>query len=331
MIEKLLVSMSAFDFINTFGISMRFGKLDLNLLVALDALLSERSVTKAAERLSLSPSATSNALARLRDYFQDELLVQMGRKMILTPRAETLKNPIHDILQRVESTVSESRDFDPCASTRAFRILATEYMQMVLMPSVMALFDAARCTAQINLLPWTSTSKRDLERGEVEFLIASQDLLSVDHPSQRLFEDRLVCLVWRSSQLAKGPLTYERFTNARQAKVKAWGGLQDPIASWYPSSSDDSTGTVVSTYSLGALPFLVEGTESLAVVPYLLGVKLSAAGAFEIREIPFQARQMKLAVQWHDYNACDPGITWLCGVFEQAAANLRDPSPRPEC
>lgn len=324
MIEKLLVSMSAFDFINTFGISMRFGKLDLNLLVALDALLSERSVTKAAERLSLSPSATSNALARLRDYFQDELLVQMGRKMILTPRAETLQNPIHDILQRVESTVSESRDFDPCASTRAFRILATEYMQMVLMPSVMALFEAARCTAQINLLPWTSNSKRDLERGEVEFLIASQDLLSVDHPSQRLFEDRLVCLVWRSSQLAKGPLTYERFTNARQAKVKAWGGLQDPIASWYPSSSDDSTGTVVSTYSLGALPFLVEGTESLAVVPYLLGVKLSAAGAFEIREMPFQARPMKLAVQWHDYNAFDPGITWLCGIFERAAAGLRE-------
>lgn len=87
---------------------MRFGKLDLNLLVALDALLSERSVTKAAERLSLSPSATSNALARLRDYFQDELLVQMGRKMISTPRAETLQNPIHEILQRVESTVSES-------------------------------------------------------------------------------------------------------------------------------------------------------------------------------------------------------------------------------
>lgn len=304
---------------------MRLGKLDLNLLVALDALLSERSVTKAAERLSLSPSATSNALARLRDYFQDELLVQMGRKMILTPRAETLQNPIHDILQRVESTVSESREFDPSASTRAFRILATEYMQIVLMPAVMSLLEAANCTARINLLPWTSASKRDLERGEVEFLIASQDLLSGDHPSQRLFDDRLVCLVWRSSQLAKGTLTYDRFMNARQARVKAWGGLQDPIASWYPDIAAETGGAVVSTYSLAALPFLVEGTESIAVVPHLLGAKLSAAGAFEIREIPFQARQMKLALQWNDYNACDPGIGWLCGVFEQAAAGLRAP------
>lgn len=203
-------------------------------------------------------------------------------------------------------------------------------MQIVLMPPVMALFEEAKCTAQINLLPWTSTSKRDLERGEVEFLIASQDLLSGDHPSQRLFEDRLVCLVWRSSQVAKGPLTYKRFMNARLAKVKAWDGLQDPIASWYPSSSDDSAGTVVSTYSLAALPFLVEGTENIAVVPYLLGVKLSAAGAFEIREVPVPARQMKLAVQWHDYNACDPGITWLCGVFEQAVTGLRDARRSPE-
>ena len=84
---------------------MRFNKLDLNLLVALDAMLAERSISKAAERLHLSQSAMSNALARLRDYFDDELLVQVGRKLELTPRAETLKESVRDVLVRVDSAI----------------------------------------------------------------------------------------------------------------------------------------------------------------------------------------------------------------------------------
>ena len=84
--------------------TVRFNKLDLNLLVALDVLLKERSVTRAAEALNLSASAMSNALARLREYFEDELLVQIGRKMELTPRAQTLQETVRDLLLRIDST-----------------------------------------------------------------------------------------------------------------------------------------------------------------------------------------------------------------------------------
>lgn len=85
---------------------MRFNKLDLNLLVALDALLKERSVTRAAEALNLSPSAMSNSLARLREYFDDDLLMQIGRKMELTPRAESLHGAVRDLLLRIDSTIA---------------------------------------------------------------------------------------------------------------------------------------------------------------------------------------------------------------------------------
>src|SRR5262245_33431200 len=93
--------------------SMNFRGLDLNLLVALDAVLSERSVSRAADRLFLSQPAMSNALSRLRDYFHDPLVVQQGRQLLLTPRSEALRQPVHDVLMMVEAAIVDSPEFDP--------------------------------------------------------------------------------------------------------------------------------------------------------------------------------------------------------------------------
>ena len=92
---------------------MRYKNLDLNLLVALDLLMAERNVSRAAEKMHISQSAMSNALSRLRDYFGDDLLVQSGRKMELTPRAEVLRVPVRDILVRVDASIATAPEFDP--------------------------------------------------------------------------------------------------------------------------------------------------------------------------------------------------------------------------
>src|ERR1700733_5920685 len=99
---------------------MRVNKLDLNLLVALDALLTLKNVSRAAERLNVSQSAASNALARLRSYFNDALLVRVGRRMELTPRAEGLQDPLKDVLLRVEATVDSRPQFNAKESNRQF-------------------------------------------------------------------------------------------------------------------------------------------------------------------------------------------------------------------
>src|SRR5215472_2920203 len=105
------------------GRPMRFkNRLDLNLLVALDHLLHLRSVSAAAERMNVTQSAMSSALQRLRDYFEDELLVKIGRKMELTPRAEALKDSVKDLLARIEWTVTSTSQFDPSRSDRHFTI-----------------------------------------------------------------------------------------------------------------------------------------------------------------------------------------------------------------
>ena len=99
---------------------MRFNQLDLNLLVALDALLTERNITAAGVRLHLSQSAMSSALARLRDYFEDELLVQVGRKMAPTPLGDSLAGPVRKILIDIQTTIAAKPAFEPATSNRRF-------------------------------------------------------------------------------------------------------------------------------------------------------------------------------------------------------------------
>src|SRR5215216_5485695 len=107
---------------------MRFNKLDLNQLVVLDAVLAERSVKRAADKLFLSPPATSCALARLREYFEDELLLQVGKTMVLTPKAESLKRPVRDVLLQVQAITTINPSFDAKTSTRKIIIQASDYV-----------------------------------------------------------------------------------------------------------------------------------------------------------------------------------------------------------
>src|SRR5690606_27984379 len=111
--------------IKTRSKTMRFHGLDLNLLVVLDVLLAEQNITRAGERLHLSQPATSAALSRLRNYFEDDLLVQIGRKMVRTPMAETLAQPIRDLLIQMRSTLENRTQFQPELASRNFTLMAS--------------------------------------------------------------------------------------------------------------------------------------------------------------------------------------------------------------
>jgi LysR family nod box-dependent transcriptional activator len=211
---------------------MRFNRLDLNLLTALDVLLTERSVTRAAERLNLTPSAVSGALARLREYFDDQLLVQVGRRMEPTPRALGLQEAVRDVLLRVDSAIAMQPKFEPSQSDRVFRIFVSDYTQLLLAPHLLALAAAQRCTASFEFLPQVSNPQRNLERGEADLLIIPRGFLSPDHPQETLYTEEFVCVVWRDSAMARGASL--RPASARPLYRRASCRLQqcnDPSAS----------------------------------------------------------------------------------------------------
>jgi LysR family transcriptional regulator, nod-box dependent transcriptional activator len=151
---------------------MRFQGLDLNLLLALDRLFKDRSVSAAAKNLYLSQSALSHALNRLREYFGDELLIPAGRRLVLSPLAQTLVIPLREALRQIEAVVSHTPQFDPASSQRHFMILASDYSITVCLAA--ALRQVRRLAPRITVeIAYPDDPIARLEGGDVERSSAS--------------------------------------------------------------------------------------------------------------------------------------------------------------
>ncbi|PTT80205.1 nodulation protein NfeD [Pelomonas sp. HMWF004] len=301
---------------------MRFNKLDLNLLVALDVLLKERSVTRAAETLNLSPSAVSNSLARLREYFDDDLLVQIGRKMEVTPRAEGLQDAVRDVLLRIDSTIAAPAAFDPKTSDRMFRIFASDYTQMVLGPAMLSLAAQQRATVRFEFAPQVNQPHRYLERGEADLLIIPTGFMSADHPSEVLYEENFVCMVWRDGALAKGELSFDRYAAAEHVVMQPGSGREDAFEGWFLKRYGITRRVAVLTYSFTTLPALLVGTDRVATVHERSARRLAKVWPLEIRPTPMPFDAMEQAMQWHKFRTNDPGLSWLRGLLSEAAQRL---------
>lgn len=162
---------------------MRFQRLDLNLLVALHALLTDKSVSVAAERLCLSQSATSSALARLREYFADDLLVSKGRSMYLTARAEELIEPVREVLDRVRDTIAVAPAFEPATADRQVQIMASDYSTQVLLADALAEMHRTASGIRFDIQTMNDAPIDALERGRIDLLLTIDCAISTNHPS----------------------------------------------------------------------------------------------------------------------------------------------------
>lgn len=309
---------------------MRFNKLDLNLLVSLDALLAERSITRAGERVHLSQSAMSNALSRLREYFDDELLVQVGRQMEPTPRAEMLQEAVRDVLVRIDTSIAAQPHFDCTASDREFTLLISDYSMDVLMPHALALAARQHSTVRFKLLPQTASPSRALERGEADLLVIPKAFCSTDHPTEVLFNDDFACVVWNESSHARTPMTFERYASAGHAVMLPYQTDQPAFESWFVQRYGLSRRIEVTTYSFAVLPFLVVGTERVATVHAMLARRMQPASPVALLPMPLPMPPLEQAIQWHRHRTRDPGLMWLRSLMRQAAqAMLADPTLAP--
>lgn len=303
---------------------MRFKKLDLNLLVALDSLLNTQSVTKSAEQLMLSPSAMSSSLSRLREYFEDDLLSQVGRKMEITPLGESLQDPVRDILNRIDSTILLQPVFEPDKTDRVFSIFVSDYTQLVLLPHLLALAEEQNSTARFHFMRQVNQPFKDLERGEADMLIIPEEFTSPNNPYDSLFSEDFVCMVWRHSELAKGELTRERYQKARHLEMRLADDRKDHIEQGLYHQYGIRRNIAVSTYSLTSLPALLIGTNNVATVHSRLANRLAKALPLEIKPLPFEIQPMRQSAQWHHYRSKDPGMIWLREMLQKAVVRMND-------
>jgi DNA-binding transcriptional LysR family regulator len=297
-------------------------QVDLNLLVALDVLLAERSVTRTAERLSLSQPAVSGTLARLRAVFGDELLVRTGRAMRPTPFAEALEAPLREALARLEDTVFAHPAFVPAHAERTFRVLATDYIALVLLrPLLEALtVEAPGVRVQVEAGALETLAAR-LLRGEVDLALLPENITaSTGLPSSTLFADRFVGAVWRehpdvgdtidAAQLARLPyLSYRRGEMRSNADVHLHALGMAPHAD-----------TTIESFVLGA--FMLRGTRLVTFLQERLVRELAGAAAIRAVEPPVPLPPLVEAMCWHPRAASDPGHAWLRERIARLARGL---------
>ena len=301
---------------------MKFRGLDLNLLVALDVLLAEQNISRAAEKMHLSQSAMSGALGRLREWFEDELLVQIGRRHELTPLAEALKDPVHDLLARAEATVAIQPGFNAEGSNRVFRLLCSDYVTAVLMPSVLEMAWQASKTVRFDLLPVASDPERLLAGREIDLLVTPSMYCAAEHPKQELFRIGYSCVVWDGSTCFGDSISLEEYLSAGHAALQFGEERADGVEGGYLKSIGLVRRVEITTSSMHGLASLVVGTDRIATVHTRLAETACAILPLRILPLPVEIPQIIEVMQWHKHRSQDAGLTWLRGLMVDAAARL---------
>jgi LysR family nod box-dependent transcriptional activator len=296
---------------------MDLGGLDLNLLVALDALFAERSVSRAGERLHLSQSATSGALARLREVFRDQLLVPVGRKMVLTPAAEALIEPVRNFLLQAEAILNNNPVFDPGSSTRKFRILMSDYVEAVLMAEALPRIGQFAPGIRFEFISNVEGGFDALERGEIDLSIAPTIRLSSEHPSEPLFEDEFICVMWAGNTRVKSAISLDEYLSLGHIVVR-FGRHQEltTFDEWFMERLGHERRIEVTTTAFNLVPQLLVGTPRIATLHRRLAVFHQRYLPLKLVKPPFEIPTFQESMQWHKSRNRDPGTLWLRSMLK---------------
>ncbi|MBT9371318.1 LysR family transcriptional regulator [Rhizobium sp. CSW-27] len=289
---------------------MRFKNLDLNLLVALDTLIRVRNVSRAAEEMFITQSAMSNALGRLRDYFDDPLLIQVGRSMELSPLAASLEEPLRDIIVRIEAAVVSTPSFNPAEATRSVSLVVSDYMLHTVMPVFLERVSVRAPGMQIHFRAQQNFPHLLLERGEADLLIAPSVFCSTNHPSEVLLEDTLCCVVDAGGDHRGESVPIEAFLAAGHVVMRPPNGGES-FAERACRQVGLSLRVEVTTFSFSSLPLLVRGTDRIAVVQRSLANRMLNLGGIRIVEPPVALPALEQSLQWHSHRVRDPALLWL--------------------
>jgi DNA-binding transcriptional LysR family regulator len=299
--------------------AIRFHQLDLNLLVALDALLTECSITGAARRLNLSQSATSGVLARLREFFDDDLLVQVGRTMMPTPLGTELVGRARQVLQTIHSTIVTRSSFDHRTSHRHFRIGAWDFVKTVLLAPVAQRLSEIAPNITLDIVHPEDCSAGPLDRGELDLLIMPEDLLDKTRPKLTLFESRHVCALWTGNPLVGDSLSFEQFVSLGHVVIR-FGKTRAPgFEEWFIERFGHTRRIEVITDDYTSMAQLIPGTLRIATLHERLGRFYAEKIGLKLLPPPIEIPPMNETMQWHEYLDGDQGHAWLRQLIHEVA------------
>ncbi|OYW45424.1 MAG: LysR family transcriptional regulator [Sphingomonadales bacterium 32-68-7] len=290
---------------------MRFKGLDLNLLVIFEALMDTRSVTRAGERLGMTQPAASAALRRLRDYFGDDILVAVGKRMHPTPFAEMLLPEIQRSLQGVERAIATPVTFDPRKSSRRFRISTSDYIMVAVLVPLAQRLSAAAPNVQLEMVLPGEDSVPALEHGKLDLLITPEPYLAAWHPSELLFEEEQVVVGWAGNPAFASGIGEEEFYAAGHVTVSMGSARTPAFADSHLQHLPRSRKIEVAVASFASAPWFLTGTTRLAVLHQRLAKAMAPMFDLAWAPMPFEFPRLREMIQFHEARATDAGLTWL--------------------
>ena len=298
---------------------LNIAALNLNLLPVLDALLAERSVSRAGTRLGLSQPAVSNALAQLRGILGDPLLVRGPGGMVPTERALALAAPLRAALAPLEHGLEPSAPFDPATADRRFTLATNDFVAFALLPKLLARLSREAPGVRLQVRAWQEHYvPADLERGEADLMLGIFRKLPPGHQQTPLFEDRFVCVARRGHPQVRGKLTLKTYVKLPHVLVShqpdGRGVVDDVLA------RRGLARTVVLRVSHFLLvPAIIAGTDYVAALSEHVARPFAKVWPLQLLPPPVPLPVGDISLVWHERTHAAPAQAWLRGVISETA------------
>jgi|TARA_B110000977_G_C11070297_1_gene489333 DNA-binding transcriptional LysR family regulator len=316
------------------GISvMNISRVDLNLLVYLDVLLTETSVSKAAAKLGITQPAMSNGLKRLRDLFGDPLLVRTGGGMQPTERALSLRPALREAILLLEKTVQPQNEFDAANSDRVFRIMASDYGEATLLPSLLDKMANRAPNICLDVLTPSDVGIEDLEQGKVDMAINRFDQMPNSFHQTTIWHDNFSCVLHKDNPLVDD-FTLDNYLSERHIWVSKTGmgrgvGI-NPGQSMRLGRLDEALSDLdlhrniaVFTRHYQVAILLARQPHLVATVPTRLAKTLEGDSSLVIKKLPFSIAPFELKMIWSPLLHHNPEHIWLRRLVQECADELK--------
>lgn len=312
---------------------MNIARIDLNLLVYLDVLLTEGSVSRAADKLGITQPAMSNSLKRLRELFGDPLLVRTSGGMQPTERAEALRPSIREALALLEQTVQPHAEFDAAASERVFRIMASDYGEATLLPEILDRLAREAPGVSVDVLTPSDVGFKDLEQGKVDMAINRFDQMPGSFHQSTIWFDNFSCVMHADNPLA-ADYTFDNYLAARHIWVSKTGmgrgvGV-NPRESMRLGRVDEALAELdqgrhiaVFTRHYQIAVLLARQPDLVATLPTRLARTLTGDPALVIRRVPFAIPPFELKMIWSPLLHHNPDHVWMRRLVQAAAEAIK--------
>lgn len=298
-----------------------FSRIDLNLLKLFDALIKERSVTRAGQRLGLSQPAASRGLGRLRRLLNDRLVVRTSQGLELTPRAAALSDPVAKLLDDARSIVAPST-FEPSAAFGQLTIATTDHMTLLLMPTLLSKLAQLAPRLDLKIPAPSGNNVKLVAQGDVDLAIGVYDELPARFHHRSLYDEDLVCLIRRDHPVLTEEWTLEHFISLPHISVIITGHGKNTVDEALAHQGLSRRVAVRLPHFLAASMLVAESNMILSL-PRRLARRIAMSTPVEVLELPLEIERFTPSMIWHERRHDDPAHVWLRKLIVEISSEIK--------